>query len=198
MTFTDKSAKWNCSSLCESFVLSGSCRARGFSGTSLFMNIYWQQCPLWNSFQIQITEGFGVWCWFFSPHPTPNTNYLCCTNSTVQKESCSFPDIESTCFLHQCQVSEGREPLRHSRQMVSFQVSEKSHIWQLHKHVKENSRHSICTTNEDNIKSVTNEIIFDSLLWNSNSFYFINELPHVQSTTAAYWFTLFVLKLGSA
>lgn len=172
MTFTDKSAKWNCSSQCESFILSTSCRARGFSGTSLFRNIYWQQCPPWNSFQIQITEGFGVWC--CSPPAPPNTNYLCSTNSIVQKESCNFPDIETTCFLHQCQVSEGREPLRHSRQMVSFQVSEKSQIWQLHKHINKNSCHSICTMNEDNIKAVTNEIIFDSLLWNPNSFYFIN------------------------
>lgn len=173
MTFTDKSAKWNCSSLRESFILSGSCRARGFSGTSLFMNIYWQQCPPWNSFQIQITEGFwGLVLAFFSP--PPNTNYLYSTNSIIEKESCSFPVIETTFFLHQCQVSEGREPLRHSRQMVSFQVPEKSQIWQLHKHINKNSHHSICTMNEDNTKSVTNEIISDSLLWNSNSFYFIN------------------------
>lgn len=114
----------------------------------------------------------GVGVGFFSP--PPNTNYLYSTNSIIEKESCSFPVIETTFFLHQCQVSEGREPLRHSRQMVSFQVPEKSQIWQLHKHINKNSHHSICTMNEDNTKSVTNEIISDSLLWNSNSFYFIN------------------------
>lgn len=124
-----------------------------------------------SKFKLQKVLEFGV----VPPAPPPqNTNYLCSTNSIVQKESCNFPDIETTCFLHQCQVSEGREPPRHSRQMVSFQVSEKSQIWQLHKHINKNSCHSICAMNEDNIKAVTNEIIFDSLLWNPNSFYFIN------------------------
>lgn len=130
--------------------------------------------------------------WVFLP---PNTNYLCSTYNIVQKESCNFLDIETTCFLHQCQVSEGGEPLRHSSQMVSFQVSEKSQIWQLHKHVNKNSCHSICNTNEENIESATKEIIFDALLWHYNSFSFISELSDMQSITVAYWF-IFFLRLG--
>lgn len=41
---------------------------------------------------------------------------------------------------------------------------------------------------EENKKSVTNEIIFDSLLWNYNSLSFISELSHMQRMTVAYLF----------
>lgn len=134
--------------------------------TSLFLHSSWTltgSSGYWDILsKFKLQKVFGS--------PPPHTNYFCSTYNTVQKVSYNFLDIQSTCFLHQCQMSEGGEPLRHSSQMVSFQVSEKRPVWQLHKHVNKNSCHSTCPVNEENTKSVTKEIIFDVLLWNCNSF----------------------------
>lgn len=156
MTFTDKSAKWNCSSLCKSLVLSGSCRARGFSGTSIFMNNYWQQCLLQNSFQIQITEGFGVWCWFLSPQMpiiyVPPT-------AQCRKSNAIFLPLKPRVSYISVRCLKAESPFGTAGRWFPSKYLKK--VRQIHKHINKNSCHSICTMNEDNIKSVTNEIIFD-------------------------------------